>query len=74
MGSKDITLGFGSGTEATSMTSIKFTFVSHDDIGEMVVGRVNVDVSMYVTVPRSNCDSRLATRIPKLEIVSHLYC
>jgi hypothetical protein len=54
IGSKDITLGLGSGIGATSMTSISETLVSHEDVGEMVVGRVSVDVSIYDIVPRSN--------------------
>ena len=38
------------------MTSMSETLVdSHDEVGEMVVGRVSVDVSIYEIVPRSNC-------------------
>lgn len=39
---------------AISMVSIRYTFVSHDVVGEIVVGRVIVAVNMYDTVPRSN--------------------
>jgi|TARA_R110002003_G_scaffold13_6_gene908 hypothetical protein len=46
MGSKEMMRGFGSGIGAMSIESIKLTFVSHDVVGEMVVGRVNVAVSI----------------------------
>jgi hypothetical protein len=46
IGSKDITLDLGSGIGAMSMTSISETGASHDDVGDMVVGRVSVDVNM----------------------------
>jgi hypothetical protein len=55
MGSREMTLGLGSGIGAISTTSISETGVSHDDVGEMVVGRVRVAVNIYETVPRSNC-------------------
>jgi hypothetical protein len=54
IGSKDITRGFGFGVEAMSIVSRRYTFVSHDVVGDIVVGRVNVDVSIYAMVPRSN--------------------
>jgi hypothetical protein len=56
MGSKDIIRGFGSGMGAMSIDSMRLTFVSHDAVGDMVVGRVMVAVNMYDTVPRSNFD------------------
>jgi hypothetical protein len=46
MGSREITLGFGSGIGAISMDSTRETLVSHDVVGEIVVGRVKVAVSM----------------------------
>lgn len=46
IGSSEITRGFGPPIGAISITSIKLTFVSHEVIGEMVVGRVNVAVSI----------------------------
>lgn len=36
---------------------MRLTFVSHDAVGDMVVGRVMVAVNMYDIVPRSNFDS-----------------
>jgi hypothetical protein len=55
MGSKDIMRGFGSGTGAMSIVSVRYTFESHEAVGDMVVGRVKVAFSIYETVPRSNC-------------------
>jgi hypothetical protein len=46
MGSREITRGLGSGIGAMSIVSIRNTFVSHDVVGEIVVGRVSVDVNM----------------------------
>jgi hypothetical protein len=46
MGSSEMTRGFGSGTGAMSMVSVRYTFVSHEAVGEMVVGRVRVAFSM----------------------------
>jgi hypothetical protein len=46
MGSSDMTLGFGSGMGAISIVSTRETPVSHDIVGEIVVGRVRVAVSM----------------------------
>jgi hypothetical protein len=63
IGSSDITLGLGMGIGATSTTSISETGVSHDDVGEMVVGRVSVDVSIYDMVPRSNYATLLARNV-----------
>lgn len=57
IGSKDIMRGLGSGMGAMSMDSIRLTFVSHDAVGDMVVGRVIVAVNMYDIVPRSNFGS-----------------
>jgi hypothetical protein len=36
------------------MLSWRYTLVSHDIVGDIVVGRVNVDVNMYDMVPLSN--------------------
>jgi hypothetical protein len=46
MGSNEIIRGFGSIMGAMSMESIKLTFASHEVVGEIVVGRVIVAVSM----------------------------
>lgn len=46
MGSSEITRGFGSAMGAMSITSLKVTLVSQLVVGDIVVGRVNVDVSM----------------------------
>ena len=46
MGSKDITLGLGSAIGAMSMLSRSAILTSHVVVGDIVVGRVNVDVSM----------------------------
>ena len=46
MGSKEITLGFGSAIGAMSMVSRRATLTSHVVVGDIVVGRVNVEVSM----------------------------
>ena len=46
MGSSDIIRGFGSGTGAISIVSVRYTFVSHEAVGDMVVGRVKVAFSM----------------------------
>lgn len=54
IGSKEMTRVFGSGMGAISIVSMNWTFVSHDDVGDMAVGRVSVAVSKYETVPRSN--------------------
>ena len=59
IGSNDITLGFGTGIGATSTISISETLVSVDDVGDIVVGRVSVAVSIYEIVPRSNCARQL---------------
>jgi hypothetical protein len=46
MGSNEIIRGFGSIMGAMSIESIKLTFASHEVVGEIVVGRVIVAVSM----------------------------
>jgi len=46
IGSKEMTRGFGTSTGAMSTVSVKYTLVSHEVAGDMVVGRVNVAVSM----------------------------
>jgi hypothetical protein len=46
MGSNDMTRGFGKVKGAISMSSWKFTFLSHVVVGDIVVGRVIVDVIM----------------------------
>lgn len=56
IGSKDMTRGFGNNIGAMSIESVRYTFVSHDVVGDIVVGRVSVAVNMYETVPRSNCN------------------
>lgn len=54
IGSNDITFGFGTGMGAISMGSRRTILLSQDNVGEMVVGRVRVEVIMYDMVPRSN--------------------
>ena len=74
IGSRDITLGFGSGTGAISTISTKLIFTSLDDVGEMVVGRVKVAVSIYAMVPRSNCVTRSANKKRNSEVsASYVY-
>lgn len=46
MGSKEMTRGFGTNTGAISTVSVTYTLVSHEVVGDMVVGRVSVAVSM----------------------------
>jgi hypothetical protein len=46
MGSNEIIRGFGSTTGAMSIDSTRLTLVSHEAVGEIVVGRVSVAVSM----------------------------
>jgi hypothetical protein len=46
IGSSDIMRGFGSGTGAMSIVSVRCTFESHEAVGDMVVGRVNVAFSI----------------------------
>jgi TnpA family transposase len=46
MGSKEMMRGFGWGIGAMSTASSRLTLVSHEVVGEMVVGRVSVAVSM----------------------------
>jgi hypothetical protein len=46
MGSNDMMRGFGSGIGAMSIESTRLTLASHDVVGEIVVGRVRVAVSM----------------------------
>ena len=52
--SREITRGFGCGNGAMSMVSTRESLRSHLEVGEMVVGRVKVDVRRYEMVPRSN--------------------
>lgn len=54
IGSSEITRDLGSGICAMSIASMRYTLVSHDVVGDMVVGRVSVEVNMYEIVPRSN--------------------
>jgi hypothetical protein len=46
IGSKEMMRGLGSGIGAMSIASLRYTLASQDVVGNMVVGRVNVDVSM----------------------------
>lgn len=46
MGSSDITRGLSGGTGAISMVSVRYTLVSHEAVGDMVVGRVRVALSI----------------------------
>jgi len=46
IGSKDITRGLGSATGATSMTSRRVILTSQVVVGDIVVGRVKVEVNM----------------------------
>lgn len=46
IGSNEMTRGLGSAIGATSMTSRRVTLVSQVVVGDMVVGRVKVEVSM----------------------------
>ena len=72
MGSNEMMRGFGSAIGAISIESIKLTFVSHDVAGEIVVGRVNVAVSMYDTVPRSNCKGESANTCTQVDSCTHI--
>lgn len=46
IGSNDTTRGLGSAIGATSITSRRVTFTSQVVVGDIVVGRVNVEVNM----------------------------
>lgn len=46
IGSKEITRGLGSAIGATSITSRSVTLTSQVVVGDIVVGRVNVEVNM----------------------------
>jgi hypothetical protein len=46
IGSNEMTRGLGSAIGATSMTSRRVTLVSQVVVGDIVVGRVNVEVNM----------------------------
>lgn len=46
IGSKDMTRGLGSAIGATSITSRRVTLTSQVVVGDIVVGRVNVEVNI----------------------------
>jgi hypothetical protein len=46
MGSSEMTRGFNPPIGAMSIESMRLTFVSHEVVGEIVVGRVSVAVNM----------------------------
>jgi hypothetical protein len=46
IGSNEMTRGFGSAIGATSITSRRVTLTSHVVVGDIVVGRVKVEVNM----------------------------
>lgn len=58
--STDTVRGFGCGSDAISTVSTRWIRRSQVEVGEMVVGRVIVDVTMYEIAPRSNCYSSIS--------------
>lgn len=54
IGSKKMVLDRGGASNPTSICWTRVTFLSHVDVGAMLVGLVNVAVTLYEIVPRSN--------------------
>ena len=61
--STEIVRGFGRGIGAISIASTSLIRLQQVEVGDIVVGRVMVDVIMYEIVPRSNYDSLAICRI-----------
>lgn len=57
IGSRKIVRGRGACSDPISTFSTSITFLSQDEVGAIDVGLVSVAVTMYETVPRSNCDA-----------------
>lgn len=58
--STDTVRGFGCGNGAISMVSVRLIRQEQFRVGEIVIGRVMVEVIIYEMVPRSNYQSTIS--------------